>query len=131
MDKEYGAPPDQLTKLRILVNNPNASGASFLKPKGFESSAKEYVFFYETMSPYGFVCPDGRVRIVEAINYYWECLGFIKKSLGITDIEIAKNALSLANTIDCSDSSFDKVFKDSVLMEIEDKMEIYRNLNKT
>jgi len=131
MDKKYGEAPDQLTKLRILVNNPNASGASFLKPEGFKSSAKEYVFFYETKSPYGFKCPDGQIRIVEAINYYWECLGIINKSLGVTDIEIAESALTLANTIDCTDGSFDKVFKDSILLEIEDKMEIFRNFNKT
>ena len=115
-----------MTKMRIILNNPKPSQSSYLKPDGFASPAEEYAFFYESRSPYGFECPDGTVRIVQAINYYWECLGIIRHDLGITDAQIAAQAFSMARSIDCNDETFDKVFAESVLIEIEDQMEVCR-----
>lgn len=127
MKAEYGRAPDQVVKMRILMNNQNPSKSSFLKPNGFKSSAEEYTYFYETVSPYAFQCPDGEVRVIDAINYYWECLSIIESSLGVTDKELANSAFSLVNSIQNCDDTFDHVFGETILIEIEDYMEIHRS----
>src|ERR1035437_9863061 len=113
----------QFQRLIILTKNSKPSEHTFLKPEGFKTAEEEYKFFYETESSFFLECPDGEIRSVKALNYYWEALCIIEKILGVTAKQIAKEAWDLNSLIDPKESEFYNEFRSALINQIEDYME--------